>query len=111
MRQLNFVLIFLVCLAIALFCIQNTNPVMIQLIPGYQVELPLAIELLISIGLGATLAWMFGLWSQLQKQLSAFQDYQLVKARDRRINDLEKEVKTYQTQLEEQQQVLPPAEG
>lgn len=110
MRQLNFVLIFLSCLAIALFCIQNTDPVTIQLIPGYQVGLPLAIELLVAVGLGATLAWMFGLWAQLQKQLSAFQDYQLVKARDRRINDLEKEVKTYQNKLEKQQ-VLPPAEG
>ncbi|NEO87652.1 MAG: LapA family protein [Spirulina sp. SIO3F2] len=110
MRQLNFVLIFVVCLAIALFCLQNTDPVMIQLIPGYQVESPLAVELLITLGIGAVLAWMFSLWTQLQQQLSAFQDYQLVKSRDRRIKDLEKEVKNYQDKLEKQQ-VLPPAEG
>lgn len=110
MRQLNFVLIFVVCLAIALFCLQNTAPVTIQLIPGYRVESPLAVELLITLGLGAVLAWMFSLWAQLQQQLAAFQDYQLVKARDRRIKDLEKEVKTYQDKLEKQQS-LPPAEA
>ncbi|WP_217650559.1 LapA family protein [Spirulina major] len=108
MRQVNFVLIFLVCLAIAFFCLENTNPITVQLLPGKTVEAPLAIELLITMGAGATLAWLFSLWVKLQRQISAMQDYKQVQVRDRRITELEQELQRYKAEIK--QQKLPPAD-
>lgn len=40
MRQVNFVVIFVICLALVLFAIENTEPVIIHIVRGLDVEAP-----------------------------------------------------------------------
>jgi putative membrane protein len=67
MRALNFFFIFLICLALVFFSIENTQPTAIQVIKGVQVKAPLCVELIVATGLGAILAWLFSLWSRMQR--------------------------------------------
>ena len=57
MRQVNFAIIFIFCLAFALFSIENTELGTIHLIPGMEVQAPISVELLIALGSGGILAW------------------------------------------------------
>ena len=67
MRQVNFAIIFIFCLAFALFSIENTELGTIHLIPGMEVQAPISIELLIALGLGGVLAWLFSVWTPARK--------------------------------------------
>lgn len=111
MRPLNFLLIFTVCLAIALFSIENVQLSTIRIIPGVELQAPLAIELLLSLGVGAVIAWMFGLWNRLQQQLAYRKVSKEVQDKDKRIEALKQELESYQAQSEPQP-LLPevPAE-
>nr|WP_227517512.1 LapA family protein [Thermostichus lividus] len=53
MRQLNFVMIFVIGLALVLFSIQNTDPVSIKIIEGKVIQAPLCVELIVAMGIGA----------------------------------------------------------
>ncbi|MEM9541514.1 MAG: LapA family protein [Cyanobacteria bacterium P01_E01_bin.42] len=108
MRQINFLLIFLFSLAIGLFCLENTNLVIIQLIPGFKVQAPLSVELVLTMGVGAILAWIFSVWVKLQRQIISFQDMNESRSKDRRIKELEKDIKRYKQELETQL-TLPPS--
>ncbi|MEB3225827.1 MAG: LapA family protein [Synechococcus sp.] len=90
MRQLNFLLFFALCLALALFSIENTQPVAINVIPGLQATAPLSIELLLAVGTGAILAWMFSLWDQLQRQIESWKAQRELKLQSQKIEELEK---------------------
>lgn len=106
MRQINFVVIFVICLALVLFGIQNTELVSIQVIEGLEVQAPLSVELIIAMGIGAVLAWIFSVWAQVQKLLSSRQQ---VQARDVRIRSLEQDIERYKAEVEEQRLLLPSA--
>ncbi|WP_255447883.1 LapA family protein [Picosynechococcus sp. PCC 11901] len=97
MRQLNFLLFFALCLALALFSIENTQPVGINIIPGFQAEAPLSIELLLAVGTGAILAWMFSLWDQLQRQIESWKAQRELKLQSQKIEELEKALAELQT--------------
>lgn len=103
MRQVNFVIIFVICLALLLFGLQNTEPVVIRVVEGVQLEAPLAVELLMAMGIGAVLAWVFSVWTQLNKVLDSGKDIQ---QRDVRIEELERDIQRYKVELEEQK-LLP----
>lgn len=109
MRQFNFVLIFALCLAIALFSIENTQPTMIRLVPGLQIQAPLAIALILAMGVGATVAWMFSLWSGLQSQVTIFRAKRELRNKDKQIANLEQNLAQFQTELEKQRQLMPAA--
>ena len=104
MRQINFVVIFVICLALVLFGIENTEPVVIHITRGIQVQAPLSVELLLSMGIGAVLAWVFNVWIQVQRMMESGQEMQ---QRDERIHELEQDVQRYKVELEEQQRLLP----
>ncbi len=114
MRSLNFLINFLIifafCLAIALFAIENTGSASISLIPGYQVEAPLSVELILAMGIGAVLAWLFGIWTGLQNQISNFQQSQRIRAKDKQIKELEENMEKLKEEAEKQQQLLPSSE-
>lgn len=110
MRAINFLLIFLVCLALVLFSLQNTELTSIKLIEGIQVEAPLSVELIIAIGIGAILAWLFSLWSRVQRSLGSWQSMREMRQREKRIEELEENIERYQTAAE-QKASLPPAES
>ena len=106
MRQVNFVIIFVICLALVLFGIENTEPTIIHVVQGVQLQAPLAIELILSMGLGAVLAWVFSVWTQLQKVIEVGEE---VKLRESRIQALEDDVERYKAEIQEQQRLLPAA--
>ena len=103
MRQLNFLLIFAVCLALVLFSLQNTQPASIQIIEGVDVEAPLALELIIAMGLGSVLAWLFSVWAQLQRQLESWKAVRQIRAKEERIEELEQDMERYKAEIEEHQ--------
>jgi uncharacterized integral membrane protein len=107
MRQLNFVIIFVVCLALVLFGIQNTEPVAIKIVDGVQVQAPLSIELIVAMGVGAVLAWIFSVWTRLQQLLNMRQE---VRVRETRIHELEQDIERYKAEIQERP-LLPAADA
>jgi lipopolysaccharide assembly protein A len=105
MKQVNFVIIFIFCLALALFTIENTEPATIHTLPGVQVQAPMAVELLLATGLGAVFAWLFSMWTQFQRQLLSSPQRQ----QTARIQELESEIEEYQDKVQSLQLALPPA--
>jgi len=108
-RQINFVVIFVICLALALFSLQNTDPATIRLIKGLEFQAPLAIELIVAMGIGAVLAWVFNVWAQVQKLLNLRTNRKQVQQQEVQIQSLEHDVERYKAVLEEQR-LLPSAE-
>ncbi|MGG6264446.1 lipopolysaccharide assembly protein LapA domain-containing protein [Leptolyngbya sp. AN03gr2] len=107
MRQVNFVIIFVICLALVLFGIENTEPAVIHIVKNIQFQAPLSIELILAAGIGAVLAWVFSVWSQVQKTVEIRKE---VTVRDDRIHELEDNLERYKAELEEQQRLLPAAQ-
>jgi uncharacterized integral membrane protein len=106
MRQVNFSLIFVICLALVLFGIENTQIVSINVIQGVELKAPLAIELILSMGIGAIMAWVFSVWSGLQSTLTT---QQVLGEREEEIEVLQADLERYKAELEEQQRLLPSA--
>ncbi|MBW4579895.1 MAG: LapA family protein [Tildeniella nuda ZEHNDER 1965/U140] len=106
MRQINFVIIFVICLALVLFGIENTDPAVIRIAQGIELQAPLAVELIMAMGVGAVLAWVFSVWAQLQRAIDSRKD---LRVRDVRIQELEENVERYKAEIEEQQRLLPAA--
>jgi uncharacterized integral membrane protein len=107
MRQVNFVIIFVICLALVLFGIENTEPAIIHIVRGIQIQAPLSIELILAMGIGAVLAWVFSVWTTLQKVLETGKE---VRVRDTRIQELEDNIERYKAEIQEQQRLLPAAQ-
>ncbi|NEP56161.1 MAG: LapA family protein [Symploca sp. SIO2G7] len=103
MRQINFLIIFVVCLAVGIFSLQNTQSATVQIVRGVKIEAPLAIELLIAAWFGAVFAWMFSVWVRLQHQLVAFWFNRKLRSKDKQIEELEKDVEHYKVGSEEKQ--------
>lgn len=110
MRSLNFFLIFLICLALVLFSIENTEPTAIQVIKGVQIKAPLCVELIVATGLGAVLAWLFSLWSRMQRTLASRQEIRQVREKQQRIQGLEQDIERYKAEVEAKQPLLESAE-
>ena len=110
MRSLNFFFIFLICLALVLFSIENTEPTAIQVIKGVQVKAPLCVELIVATGLGAVLAWLFSLWSRMQRTLASRQEIRQVREKQQRIQELEQDIERYKAEVEAKQPLLESAE-
>ncbi|MEO0458241.1 MAG: LapA family protein [Cyanobacteria bacterium P01_A01_bin.114] len=107
MRQVNFVVIFVICLALVLFGIENTDPATIHVIKGVDFQAPLSIELIISMGIGAVLAWVFSVWVQVQ---GYFNVNPQVEQRELKIQQLEEDVERYRVELEDQKPMLPASQ-
>jgi len=108
MRQINFVVIFVICLALVLFGIENTTSSTIHVVPGVDLAAPLSVELLLAAGIGAVLAWIFSVWTGLTARLAVQPQ---VNQRDVRIQELEQDVERYKVELEEQQRLLPASKS
>jgi len=104
MRQLNFVLIFVFCLAIVLFGFENTDLVSIKIIEGIEFQAPLSIELILAMGIGAVLAWVFSVWVQIQGTLKTGD---AIEEQEEQIEELQADIERYKAELEEQQRLLP----
>ena len=103
MRQINFLIIFAICLALVLFSLENTEPASIKIIQDVQVQAPLAIELILAMGLGAALAWVFSIWTRLQQQLESRKAMRQVLSKEEHIQKLEQDLERYKADIEERQ--------
>jgi uncharacterized membrane protein YciS (DUF1049 family) len=101
MRQLNFLIIFAMCLALVLFSLENTEPAVIRIVNGVQVQAPIAIELILAMGLGAILAWLFSIWTRLQQQLQSFKARRQIRSKEEQIEKLEQDVERYKAEIEQ----------
>jgi len=101
MKPINFLLIFLVCLALVIFTLQNTQITTIKLIEGIELEAPLSVELVIATGLGAVLAWLFNLWSRMQNSIESFRQMREIRSRNKRIEELQEDVERYEEELKQ----------
>lgn len=109
MRQVNFTIIFVFCLAMVLFGLENTESVTINLIQGVSFQAPLAVELLLSLGIGAILAWVFSVWVGLQRFFESRREFEEIEIRETQIAELQQDVERYKSELQEQQRLLPAA--
>ena len=114
MLLINLAIIFIICLALSFFSIQNPEYAEVTIFPGLEVHAPIAIELIVASGLGAVLAWMLSSWIQFQRFI-AFNS--TITKKDNRIKELEKKIEELENKLEESQAeiqslqpVLPPSE-
>ncbi|AFY61675.1 lipopolysaccharide assembly LapA domain-containing protein [Synechococcus sp. PCC 6312] len=103
MRQVNFFMIFVIALALVLFSIQNTQPVSIKLVEGISIQAPLCIELIVAVGFGAVMAWVFSVWTQVQRIITVRRE---MGNREEQIANLEEDLERYKAALEEQR-LLP----
>jgi uncharacterized membrane protein YciS (DUF1049 family) len=106
MRQLNFSLIFVICLALVLFGIENTELVGIKIIEGVELKAPLSVELILAMGIGAVLAWVFSVWVHVQ---SGLENQQELAEKEEQIEVLQADLERYKAEIEEQQRLLPSA--
>ena len=104
MWQFNFVIIFVISLALVLFGIENTELTVIHIVQGIDIEAPLCVELIVSMGIGAVLAWVFSVWVHLQDYFGTGKQ---VEQREIRIQELEQDIERYRVELEEQKLMLP----
>ncbi|MDJ0694151.1 LapA family protein [Mastigocoleus sp. MO_188.B34] len=105
-RQLNFVIIFILGLGLVLFAIQNSEPATIQILPNLEVKAPVVVEFLLAVGLGAILAWLFSVWTQLQQNLISSQK---VRQKNMEIRELKSKIENYQEEVQSLKLALPPA--
>jgi lipopolysaccharide assembly protein A len=108
MRLINFLMLFIICLALALFSLENTEAATIQLLPGVEVQAPLAIELILTMGIGSVLAWLYGAWNKLQHQIEFMRQRRQIRNKEEEINALKQDVQRFQAEINKQRQ-LPPA--
>ena len=106
MRQINFLIIFVFVLALVLFSLENTELATIQFVQGLEVQAPISVELILAMGVGAILAWLFSLWTRLQRLLVSRSE---ISQREARIQELERNIEQYKAETQEQQLTLPPA--
>ncbi|WP_126388580.1 lipopolysaccharide assembly protein LapA domain-containing protein [Pseudanabaena sp. ABRG5-3] len=99
MRQLNFVVIFVVALALVLFALENTAAAPIQIIPQLKVAAPISVELILAMGLGAVLAWIFSVWSGLQKSIE-------MRNQNMQIQNLKETVENLTVEIEERKRLV-----
>lgn len=107
MRQINFLIIFVIALALVLFSLENTEPAVIHVVKDIQVQAPLSVELILAMGVGAVLAWVFSVWTQFQRLIEMRPKSQQIQQREERIQELEQDLERYKAELEERQPLLP----
>ena len=111
MRILNFFFIFLICLALVIFSLENTEPTTIQIIQGVEFQAPLCVELIIATGLGAVLALIFSLWSRMQRMLGSREESRQIRQKEQRIQQLEQDIERYKVELEQKLPLLPESKS
>lgn len=104
MRLFNLTIIFVLCLAMMVFSLQNSDPVTIVLLPGQKATLPLSIALLMAAGVGSAVAWLFFMWSRFLYQLSNHGARKDVRERDKQIANLSEDLETFKAELEKSRQ-------
>ncbi|MFB2898783.1 lipopolysaccharide assembly protein LapA domain-containing protein [Aerosakkonemataceae cyanobacterium BLCC-F50] len=109
MRVISLLIIFAFSLALVLFSLENTQPVMLHLAPQVELQAPLCVALFTAMGVGALLALLSGIWFRLLVLLENRKTAQMMREKDLRIQALEKDLQQYKTETPKEPLKLPPA--
>ncbi len=99
MKQINFLVFFIFTLVLVLFALENTDSAVIQIIPGVAVEAPLSVELILALGIGAAIAWLFSVWTGVQNFMVGLQ-------KNKQIQTLQRQVSELSIQVDDRNKVL-----
>jgi uncharacterized integral membrane protein len=98
-KQVNFFIIFVLILALALFTLENTTPATINLFKGTKVEVPIAVELIVAMGIGAVLAWLFSAWASMQNMMEFHK-------KNAQIQNLQEQVSELTVEIDERKRLM-----
>jgi uncharacterized integral membrane protein len=98
-KQVNFLIIFILILTLALFTLENTTPATINLFRGAKVEVPIAVELILAMGIGAILAWLFSVWAGMQNMVEFHN-------KNAQIQNLQEQVSGLTVEIEERKRLM-----
>jgi len=98
-KQINFLVLFIFTMALVLFALENTATATIQIIPGTAFDAPLCIELIVAIGIGAAIAWLFSIWTGVQVAIAGV-------GKNKQIQNLKRQVNELSIQVDERNKIL-----
>jgi uncharacterized integral membrane protein len=104
MKQINFLVLFVVTMALVLFALENTTTATIQIIPGTTFDAPLCIELIVAMGIGATIAWLFSVWTGIQNAIAGV-------GKNKQIQNLKRQVNELSIQVDDRNKILTSSPG
>jgi uncharacterized integral membrane protein len=106
MRQINFVIGFVIVFGLVLFSLENPTMVMIRVVPGtLELQLPLCIAMIGSMGFGALLVWVLSVWAGVQDRFSRVFDRRKIREQERQIEALQEDLGKYKLDLEKKKQL------
>lgn len=82
-----------------LFALENTASTPIQIVPQLKVAAPISVELILAMGLGAVIAWVFSVWSGLQKSIE-------MRSQNIQIQNLKETVENLTVEIEERKRLV-----
>ncbi|MDJ0532828.1 MAG: lipopolysaccharide assembly protein LapA domain-containing protein [Xenococcaceae cyanobacterium MO_207.B15] len=100
----DFLIIFITCLAIALFSLENTQDVALKILPQLEIEVHLAVALVVAMGIGATLAGLYMLWIKLKNNLALNREKRKIQDREQEIEELKQDMESRQAEIEKLRQ-------
>ena len=96
----DFLIIFVTCLALALFSLENTQEVALKILPQLEIQVHLAVALIVSMGIGATLAGLYITWIKVRNHLQFKRQARQIKDREKQIQQLKEDIESRQAELE-----------
>ena len=100
MIVVDFLIIFVTCLALAFFSLENTQEVALKILPQLEIQVHLAVALIVSMGIGATLAGLYMTWIKVRNHLQFKSQARQIKDREKQIEQLKEDIKSRQAELE-----------
>ena len=100
MIVVDFLIIFVTCLALALFSLENTQDVALKILPQLEIQIHLAVALIVSMGIGATLAGLYMTWIKVRNHLQFKRQARQIKDREKQIEQLKEDIQSRQAELE-----------
>ncbi len=96
----DFLILFVTCLALALFSLENTQEVALKLLPQLEVQVHLAVALIVCMGIGAALTGLYITWIKVRNHLQFKGQARQIKERENQIQQLKEDIESRQAELE-----------
>jgi uncharacterized membrane protein YciS (DUF1049 family) len=100
----DFLIIFVTCLGLALFSLENTQEVALKILPQLEIQVHLAVALIVAMGIGATLAGLYMFWIKVRNHLQFNRQKRQIKDREQQIEKLKEDIESRQIELEKLRQ-------
>ncbi len=96
----DFLILFVTCLALALFSLENTQEVALKLLPQLEIQVHLAVALIVCMGIGAALTGLYITWIKVRNHLQFKGQARQIKERENQIQQLKEDIESRQAELE-----------